>query len=440
MANSAKTRSAEESSLLERARKRLPGGVLGTSRYAEEAAFVVKHGRGSKIYDVSGREYIDYVLASGPLILGHAHPAVVAAVRAQIEGGSTYFMVTEPIIQLAEEICRALPCAEQVRFTSTGSEATFFALRTARTARQRDKILKFEGGYHGAHDYSMMSSTPRSPKAFPAPVPDSSGIPHAIEADVLIAPYNDLATVEGIVDTHADELAAVIIEPFQRLIPPQPGFLQGLREITRRHGILLIFDEVVTGFRLAYGGAQQYYGVVPDIACVGKIVGGGFPLAAVCASEELMRPFDPQQDGKGDFISQSGTLNGNPIAAVAGLATLAELRKPGAYETIHGTGKRLMAGLRELVERSGLPAQVVGEPVVFDIIFSGEPITDYRSLQKADGALARAFTTELIKRGVVKNTQKMYVSLVHSEADVARTLEACEDALKTLPRRKPARD
>jgi glutamate-1-semialdehyde 2,1-aminomutase len=439
MADSMKTRSAEESSLLERARKRLPGGVLGTSRYAEEAAFVVKHGRGSKIYDVSGREYIDYVLASGPLILGHAHPAVVAAVRAQIEGGSTYFMVTEPIIQLAEEICRAMPCAEQVRFTSTGSEATFFALRTARTARQRDKILKFEGGYHGAHDYSMMSSTPRSPKAFPAPVPDSSGIPHAIEADVLIAPYNDLATVEGIVDTHADELAAVIIEPFQRLISPQPGFLQGLREITRRHGILLIFDEVVTGFRLAYGGAQQYYGVIPDIACVGKIVGGGFPLAAVCASEELMRPFDPQQDGKGDFISQSGTLNGNPIAAVAGLATLAELRKPGAYETIHGTGKRLMAGLRELVERSGLPAQVVGEPVVFDVIFSGEPITDYRSLQKADGALARAFTTELIKRGVVKNTQKMYVSLVHSDADVARTLEACEDALKALPGRKPAR-
>jgi glutamate-1-semialdehyde 2,1-aminomutase len=172
---------------------------------------------------------------------------------------------------------------------------------------------------------------------------------------------------------------------------------------------------------------------------VGKIVGGGFPLAAVCASEELMRPFDPQQDGKGDFISQSGTLNGNPIAAVAGLATLAELRKPGAYETIHGTGQRLMAGLRELVERSGLPAQVVGEPVVFDVIFSGEPITDYRSLQKADGALARAFTTELIKRGVVKNTQKMYVSLVHSDADVTRTLEACEDALKALPGRKPAR-
>ena len=436
MTDTTKRRSAEETKLLERARRRLPGGVLGSSRYADDVGFVVKHGKGSKIYDVSGREYIDYVMASGPMVLGHAHPAVVAAVRAQLEGGTTYFMVTEPVIELAEEICRAVPCAEQVRFTSTGSEATFFALRVARTARQRDKILKFEGGYHGSHDYSMMSSTPRSPKAFPAPVPDSSGIPHAIEADVLIAPYNDLATVEGIVATHADELAAVIIEPFQRLIPPQPGFLQGLRAITRRHGILLVFDEVVTGFRLAYGGAQQYYGVVPDIACVGKIVGGGFPLAAVCASADLMQPFDPARDGKGEFIAQSGTLNGNPIAAVAGLATLAELRKPGAYETLHGTGRRLMAGLAELAQKSGLPAQVVGEPVVFDILFTSEPVTDYRSLQKADGALARTFTTELIKRGVVKNTQKMYMSLAHTDADVAKTLQACEDALKVLPRKK----
>ena len=424
------SRSAQETQLLDRAKQRRPGGVLGTSRYADDVGFVVKHGKGSKIYDVSGREYIDYVLASGPLVLGHAHPAVVAAVRQQLEAGTTYFMVTEPIIELAEEICRAVPCAEQVRFTSTGSEATFFALRVARTARGRDKILKFEGGYHGANDYAMMSSSPRSPKAFPAPVPDSSGIPHAIEAEVLIAPYNDLATVEGIVATHADELAAVIIEPFQRLIPPQPGFLQGLREITRRHGILLVFDEVVTGFRLAYGGAQEYYGVVPDIACVGKIVGGGFPLAAVCASADLMRPFDPGQDGKGDFISQSGTLNGNPIAAVAGLATLAELRKPGAYDRLLGTGRTLMKGLSELLTRRGLPAQVVGEPVVFDVLFTPEPVVDYRSLQKADGQKARVLTTELIKRGVVKNTQKMYMSTAHTDADVAKPLNAFEDVLK----------
>jgi glutamate-1-semialdehyde 2,1-aminomutase len=240
--------------------------------------------------------------------------------------------------------------------------------------------------------------------------------------------------VEGIIAAHADELAAVIVEPFQRLVPPQPGFLKGLREITRRHGVLLVFDEVVTGFRLAYGGAQEYYDVVPDLAAVGKIVGGGFPLAAVCGSEELMRPFDPQYDGKGDFISQSGTLNGNPIAAVAGLATLAELRKPGAYATLHATGKRLMAGLTELAGKSGLPAQVVGEPVVFDLIFTDEPVVDYRSLQKGNAALGRAFTTELIKRGVVKNGQKMYMSLVHSSDDVAKTLQACEDVLKILPR------
>jgi glutamate-1-semialdehyde 2,1-aminomutase len=439
MTEKQRERSAVEADLLERARRRLPGGVLGTARYADEAAFVVKSGQGARIHDMSGRAYVDYVLASGPLILGHAHPAVVAAVREQVEGGTTYFMVNEPIIQLAEEICRAMPCAEQVRFTSTGSEATFFALRMARTYRKRDKILKFEGGYHGAHDYAMMSSSPRSPKAFPAPVPDSSGIPHAIEADVLVAPYNDLGTVEGIVAAHADELAAVIVEPFQRLVPPQPGFLQGLREVTRRHGVLLVFDEVVTGFRLAYGGAQQYYGVVPDIAAVGKIVGGGFPLAAVCASEELMRPFDPRQDGVADFISQSGTLNGNPIAAVAGLATLAELRRPGAYETLHGTGRRLMTGIAALAEKAGLAAQVVGEPVVFDLLFTDEPIVDYRSLQKADGALGRALTTGLIARGVVKNSQKMYVSLAHGESEVADTLQAFEDTLKTLPKSKGRR-
>ncbi|TMK76222.1 MAG: aminotransferase class III-fold pyridoxal phosphate-dependent enzyme, partial [Actinobacteria bacterium] len=313
MTEPTRARSAKEAELLERAQRWLPGGVLGTARYAADVAFVAKRGKGSKIYDVSGREYIDYVLASGPLILGHAHPAVVAAVREQIEAGSTFFMVNEPIIQLAEEICQAIPCAEQVRFTSSGSEATFFALRVARTYRQRDKILKFEGGYHGAHDYGMMGWAPRSPKAFPAPMPDSSGIPHSIEADVLIAPFNDLGTVEGIIATHADELAAVIVEPFQRLVRPQPGFLRGLREITRHYGVLLIFDEMVTGFRLAYGGAQQYYGVVPDLAAIGKIVGGGYPLAAVCGAEELMRPFDPQYDGTGDFIPQSGTLNGNPI-------------------------------------------------------------------------------------------------------------------------------
>jgi glutamate-1-semialdehyde 2,1-aminomutase len=429
-------RSPDEEALLQKAMRVLPGGVLGGYYAPQELAFVVREAHGPRLHDFSGREYIDYILGSGPLVLGHAHPAVVAAVEAQLRKGTTYFQLSEPTLSLAEEICRAVPCAEQVRFCGSGSEATFFALRVARAYRRRDKILKFEGGFHGVHDYSLMSVGPREPKAFPAPTPDSAGIPHAIQGEVLIAPFNDLAEAEAMIEAHHHDLAAVIMEPFQRLIVPQPGFLQGVRAITARHDIPLVFDEIVTGFRFAYGGAQQYYGVVPDIACVGKIVGGGFPLAAVCASAELMQPFDPGQDGKGDFISQSGTLNGNPIAAVAGLATLAELRKPGAYETLHGTGRRVMAGLAELAQKSGLPAQVVGEPVVFDILFTSEPVTDYRSLQKADGGLARTFTTELIKRGVVKNTQKMYMSLAHTDADVAKTLQACEDALKVLPKKK----
>src|SRR5512134_447870 len=402
-------RSPEEEALLQKAARLLPGGVLGGYAAPPELAFVVREGRGARLTDVSGREYIDYILGSGPLVLGHAHPAVVAAVEAQLRRGTTYFQLSEPTLALAEEICRAVPCAEQVRFCGSGSEATFFALRVARAFRKRDKILKFEGGFHGVHDYSLMSVGPREPKAFPAPTPDSAGIPHAIQGEVLVAPFNDLAEAQAMIEAHHHDLAAVIMEPLQRLVVPQPGFLQGVREVTARHGVPLIFDEIVTGFRFAYGGAQEYYGVVPDLAAFGKIVGGGFPLAAVAGRRDIMRHFS-QEMGEGGFVQQAGTLNGNPIAAAAGLAALAELRRPGAYDTLHGTGRRLMAGLGELARKSGLPAQVVGEPVVFDILFTGEPVTDYRSLQKADGALARAFTTELIRRGVVKNAQKMYVS------------------------------
>ncbi len=438
MSDKARSRSPEENRLLELAARRLPGGALGSARFPDELAFVVKRGRGSKVWDMSGREYIDYLLGSGPMILGHSHPAVVAAVRDQLENGTTYFMVNEPIIMLADELCRAVPCAEQVRFTSTGTEATFFALRAARAWRQRDKVMKFEGGYHGSHDYALMSSSPRSPKAFPAAMPDSAGIPHVIDAEVLIAPYNDLATVEALLAVHADSLAAVIVEPFQRLLAPQPGFLPGLRALTARYRIPLIFDEVVTGFRFAYGGAQEYYGVIPDLAALGKIIGGGFPLAAVCGREEIMKAFDPRLDGTPDFVAQVGTLNGNPVAAVAGLATLAELRKPGTYARLHQTGRTLRDGLADLVRRSGLPAQVIGETTVFDIVFTDRPLTDYRAMLTADGALLKAFNAECLQRGIVKGREKLYVSLAHTEHDVARTLETFEAALGALPRPAPA--
>src|SRR2546422_5570851 len=348
-----RSRTDEEMRMLETAARALPGGVLGSSRFPDDLAFIVRRGSGSKLYDVSGREYIDYLMGSGPLILGHAHPAVVAAVRDALEHGTTYFLVNEPIVRLADELCRAVPCAEQVRFTSTGTEATFFALRAARAFRGRDKVMKFEGGYHGGHDYALMSAAPRSPKASPAAMPDSAGIPHVIDAEVLIAPYNDLATVEALLAVHADSLAAVIVEPFQRLLAPQPGFLPGLRALTARYRIPLIFDEVVTGFRFAYGGAQEYYGVIPDLAALGKIIGGGFPLAAVCGREEIMKAFDPRLDGTPDFVAQVGTLNGNPIAAVAGLAPLAELRQPGTYARPPQTGRTLPDGLPDLVRRSG---------------------------------------------------------------------------------------
>ena len=422
-------RSPEEAALLELAGQRLPGGVLGTGRYRDELAFVVKRARGAHLWDVSGRDYIDYLLGSGPNFLGHSHPAVVRAVTEQLENGTTYFLVNEPAIRLADEICRAVACAEQVRFTSTGNEATFFALRVARAFRHRDKIMKFEGGYHGSHDYALMSQTPRSPKAFPAPMPDSAGIPHVIEGEVLIAPYNDLATVDALLAVHADSLAAVIVEPFQRVIPPAEGFLQGLRRLTERYGIPLIFDEVVTGFRFAYGGAQELYGVTPDLATFGKIIGGGFPLAAVAGRADIMQCFDPRTVGTGIFVSQSGTLNGNPVAAAAGLASLAALREPGMYERVRAIGGALMTGLADLVKTLGITAQVVGHPTVFDVFFTDTPIVDYRATLTNDVAKLKRFNEACLQRGVLKGGSKIYVSCAHTEADVERTLAVFKDAL-----------
>jgi len=226
--------------LVQRAARVFPGGVLGSHRSGPGLEFVVREARGPYLWDTAGRRYIDYLLGSGPMLLGHAHPAVVGAVQRQLARGTTYMLLNEPVIELAEELVRAVKCCEQVRFTSSGSEATFFALRVARAYRGRDKILKFEGGWHGTHDYGAMSVSTRSPKAFPAPTPDSGGVPHAVESTVLVAPYNDLATTEAIIAAHHEELAAVICEPYQRVVVPAPGFLQGVRAVTRRYGVPLV--------------------------------------------------------------------------------------------------------------------------------------------------------------------------------------------------------
>ncbi|MBI4339501.1 MAG: aminotransferase class III-fold pyridoxal phosphate-dependent enzyme [Chloroflexi bacterium] len=427
-----KPQSPQEKALLDKARRYMPGATLGNAPSDYDDGFIVQGGRGSRVWDFSGNEYIDYLLGSGPMLLGHAHPAVVEAVRQQLDQGSTFFLTNGAIIQLAEEICRAVPCAEMVRFTTSGTDATFQAMRLARAYRRRDLILKFEGGFHGSSDYALQSVTPTRLVDFPTPVPGSAGIPRAIGDTMLIAPFNDLDTTTAIIQAHHEKLAGVIVEPMQRILPPVPGFLEGLREVTARYGVPLIFDEVVTGFRFAYGGAQEYYGVTPDLAALGKVVGGGYPLAAVCGRAEIMRAYDASAVAGDEFIPQIGTLNGNPVAAVTGLATLAELRKAGAYQRLHATGHRLRAALLRALEQAEIPAVVSGEDTVFDVYFTDKPITTYRSTLAADGAMLKRFNRLLLDRGILKGGQKFYVSLAHTDSDLDQTIAAIKDAVGHL--------
>ena len=422
------TRSDQELSLVEKARRFMPAGGLGNT----SADVILRSGQGSRVWDESGNEYIDYLIGSGPMFAGHAHPRVTAAVREQIELGSTFFANNRYAIELAEAIVDAVPCAEQVRFVSSGTEADAYAMRLARAFRGRDKILKFEGGYHGMSDTSLQSLAPKRPGNFPRPVPDSAGIPDGVGDEVLVAPYNDLDAVANLIAEHGDEIAGIIVEPVQRIIPPLAGFLEGLRELTGKHDIVLIFDEVVTGFRMAYGGAQEHYGVTPDLCTLGKACGGGYPLAAVAGREELMALFDAGRVGQERFLFQVGTLSGNPVAAVAGLATLEVLREPGTYERVNATGTRLMEGLDERLREHGFTATVLGVPSCFEAVFAPGPITDYRGTLRGDAALGRRLNELLLERGVIKGDTKYYLSIAHTDDDVRQTFDAWSDALAAL--------
>ena len=425
---SERTISSAETELIQRAHRVMPGGSLGNIG----RDIVITEGSAGRVRDASGNEYVDYLLGSGPMLIGHAHPEVSEVVREQIAKGTTFFANNDQAIALAEELVNAVACADKVRFTSSGTEATFYALRTARAYRKRDKILKFEGGYHGMHDYALMSMSPAAPHDFPRPTPDSPGIPRAIEDEVLIAPFNDLETATTIIEQHHDELGAVIVEPFQRLLPPMPGFLQGIREVTAQYGIPLIFDEVVTGFRFAYGGAQEFYGVEPDMCSLGKVIAGGFPLAAVTGSEELMGHFDASSAETGGFLPQIGTLSGNPVAAAAGLKTLEILRREGTYERIFATGNRLKDELQRMLDEAEIPASVVGEAPLFDVFFTDREITDYRSTLLADKQMLARFNELLLARGVLKGDTKFYISLAHTAADLQQTLDAFASAVNEL--------
>ena len=421
-------RSAEELAFVAAAQRVLPAGGFGNL----SSDIVIARGQGGRVWDESGREYVDFLLGSGPMLVGHAHPEVTAAAVAQMARGSTFFANNRHGIQLAEAIVDAVACAEQVRFVSSGTEADMYAMRLARAFRKRDKMLKFEGGYHGMSDHALMSLAPKHPGNFPQAVPDSAGIPSRVADEMLVAPFNDLAAAEALIRAHHDELAGVIVEPLQRVIPPAPGFLEGLRRITAEYGLVLIFDEVVTGFRFGYGGAQEYYGVTPDLCTLGKVIGGGFPLAAVAGRADIMAHFDRARVGDDGFLMQIGTLSGNPVASAAGLASLEILRRPGAYERIFATGRTLMQGLAGLLARHGVAGQVVGEPPMFDVVFTDRPIANYRDVLRGDADKARRFNAKLRSRGIMKGDTKYYVSLAHDDADIALVLDAWSGSLAEL--------
>jgi glutamate-1-semialdehyde 2,1-aminomutase len=426
-------RTEAEKQLVEKAFQYMPGGSLGNVIMSKEDAFLVSHGKGSRIWDVSGNEYIDYLLGSGPEFLGHAHPEIVAAVQKVLGNGFTFFHTNEACVRLAEEIVKAVPCAEKVRFMSSGTEADLQAMRIARAYRKRDKVLKFEGGYHGTSDYGWVSINNTQTPDFPnAAIPEAAGIPQAALDLVLVAPFNDLETTTAIIEKHYDEMAAVIVEPVQRILPPVPGFLEGLREITAHYQIPLIFDEVVTGFRLAYGGGQEYYNIVPDLATYAKVAGGGMPLAVVAGREEIMAHCDPTKVEKSDFVSMIGTLSGNPVGVAGGLAALEVLKQPGTYEKVRTTGRTLMDALGRVFKEAEIPAQVVGIEACFDVYFTDQPIKTYRDTLKADTQMLARYNDALLKRGILKGGQKYYIGPCHTEEDVEQTIKIFEETAEEL--------
>jgi len=393
-----------------------PAGSNGEFDLPPEQALVIARGEGCELWDSEGRRLIDFSMGWGSALAGHARPEIAEAVVHQAWLGANFAYVTEASLALAEELCRLSPACEQVRFCASGTEATSYCLRLARAATGRPRVLKFEGAYHGAHDVGVTSLFPSRGLAFPEPEPSSAGIPPGALGDILVAPYNDPETTERLVAAHAGELAAVIVEPLQRATPPVPGFLEALRETTRRHGVLLVFDEVVTGFRLAYAGAQAYYGVVPDLIAYGKALGGGYAIGAFGGPRELMALVREDRLGRDTYVWTASSLGGNPVACSAALAALALYRQPGSYPHLHALGGYLREGMRAALAARGVAAQVIGDGPLAQVVFSTAPVRDYRST-RGDPARGRALMLGLFERGVFLNPMgtKLYLSLAHSE-------------------------
>jgi glutamate-1-semialdehyde 2,1-aminomutase len=410
-----------------RARQVLPAAGFGNF----DPGIVIARGEGSRVWDENGQEYVDYLIGSGPMLLGHGHPEVIEAVFGQLPLGMTFFANNAKGIALAEAIVDAVPCCEQVRFVASGGEADMYAIRLARAFTGHDKIIKFEGGYHGMSAEAQMSLAPARAANFPTAQPDSAGIPGSVAEHMLIAPYNDLAAVASLLSEHSD-VAAIIVEPLQRIIPPRPGYLQGLRDLCDQHGVLLIFDEIVTGFRLAYGGAQEKYGVVPDICTLGKIIGGGFPLAALGARKDIMDHFDKAIVGADRWLMQLGTLSGNPVAAAAGLATMKVLARPGQYDLLRDHGTRLQDMQTQALGKAGIAHRCVGDATLFDILFTDGDCVDYRSARHQSPAWNDVYNAALRQAGVFKSPGKLYPSLALGPDDFELTKQAVDKAVAAL--------
>jgi glutamate-1-semialdehyde 2,1-aminomutase len=426
----ARPRSTE---IFERGKKTLVGGVdspVRAFRAVGGTPLVIDHALGTRLYDVDGREYLDYVCSWGALILGHAHPDVVAAVSDQAGRGTSYGMTSPLEIELGEKITRAVPSVEMVRFVSSGTEAAMSAVRLARAFAERDLVIKFEGCYHGHSDGFLSEAGSGLATLGIAACP---GVPEAFARLTLNAPYNDLAAVESLFRQHGGKIAAIIVEPVAAnmgVVEPALGFLQGLREITTREGALLIFDEVITGFRMAYGGAQSVYKIDPDLTVMGKIIGGGLPVAAYGGKRHIMERVAPLGP-----VYQAGTLSGNPLAMRAGLATLPKLEAPKVYEDVNRRTQRLAEGLRNALKEAKVPGQVNVAGSLLTLFFCDQPIKNYADAKKSDTAKFGKFFQAMLERGIFlppSQYEALFVSVAHTDADIDRTITAARESLTTL--------
>ncbi|MFH1646318.1 MAG: glutamate-1-semialdehyde 2,1-aminomutase, partial [Chloroflexota bacterium] len=419
--------------LFEEARRYLPGGVDSPVRAFKAVGgtplFIVR-GRGSRIFDADGNEFIDYVCSWGPLILGHAHPQVVDALKPALERGTTFGASTELEITLARMIAAAMPSIEMIRFVNSGTEATMSALRLARAFTRRDKIIKFAGGYHGHADGLLVKA---GSGMATLSLPDSPGVPASYAQNTLVAAYNNTETVAELFKHYPQDIAAVIVEPVAAnmgVVPPRPGFLEGLRQLTSDYGALLIFDEVITGFRVAYGGASALYGISPDLTCLGKIIGGGLPVGAYGGQREIMEMIAPAGP-----VYQAGTLSGNPLAMTAGIETLKVLSQPGAYEQLEAVAASLEKGIAEAASPLPFGINVSRVASLLTIFFISNPALENESVSRADTALFGRFFRQLLAQGIYwppSQFEAAFVSLAHRGEDIPRTVKAIKKALDYL--------